>query len=85
MSGRGLIFLALFIFCLFFSASVFIDSLEITKSEYDRVLALYSEPEIRPVIDFHLSDGVITRSEYDVIEYFSVSKARLLDSVEVSK
>ncbi|EIE1227498.1 hypothetical protein LCX39_003907 [Vibrio vulnificus] len=85
MSGRGLIFLALFTFCLFFSASVFIDSLEITKSEYDRVLALYSEPEIRPVIDFHLSDGVITRSEYDVIEYFSVSKARLLDSVEASK
>ncbi|ELV8641849.1 hypothetical protein QNE66_001477 [Vibrio vulnificus] len=85
MSGRELIFLALFVFCLIFSISVYIDSLEITKSEYDRVLELYSEPEIRPVIDFHLSDGVITRSEYDVIEYFSISKARLLDSVEASK
>ncbi|MFS2261256.1 hypothetical protein [Vibrio vulnificus] len=85
MSGRGLIFLALFVFCLIFSTAVFIDSLEITKSEYDRVLELYSEPEIRPVIDFHLSDGVITRSEYNVIEYFSISKARLLDSVEASK
>ncbi|WP_347369196.1 hypothetical protein, partial [Vibrio vulnificus] len=68
-----------------FFTSVYIDSLEITKSEYDRVFELYSEPEIRPVIDFHLSDGVITRSEYDVIEYFSISKARLLDSVEASK
>ncbi|HBH7890744.1 TPA: hypothetical protein KDX54_000135 [Vibrio vulnificus] len=85
MSGRGLIFLALFVFCLIFSTAVYIDSLEITKSEYDRVLELYSEPEIRPVIDFHLSDGVITRSEYNVIEYFSISKARLLDSVEASK
>ncbi|HFQ5196538.1 TPA: hypothetical protein ACGVAG_004747, partial [Vibrio vulnificus] len=83
--GRGLIFLALFVFCLLFFTSVYIDSLEITKSEYDRVFELYSEPEIRPVIDFHLSDGVITRSEYDVIEYFSISKARLLDSVEASK
>ncbi|HFQ5052596.1 TPA: hypothetical protein ACGU7T_004750 [Vibrio vulnificus] len=85
MSGRGLIFLALFVFCLIFSTAVYIDSLEITKSEYDRVLELYSEPEIRPVIDFYLSDGVITRSEYNVIEYFSISKARLLDSVEASK
>ncbi|MER0397713.1 hypothetical protein ABRZ58_15300 [Vibrio vulnificus] len=85
MSGRGLIFLALFVFCLFYSTAVYIDSLEIDKSEYDRVFELYSEPEIRPVIDFHLSDGVITRSEYDVIEYFSISKARLLDSVEASK
>ncbi|HFQ5075250.1 TPA: hypothetical protein ACGU7E_004280 [Vibrio vulnificus] len=85
MSGRGLIFLALFYSCLLFSASVFFDSLEITKSEYDRVLALYSEPEIRPVIDFHLSDGVITRSEYDVIRDFSISKARLVDSLEASK
>ncbi|HDY7880141.1 hypothetical protein ABRZ83_03715 [Vibrio vulnificus] len=85
MSRPAFIFYALFVFCLFFSTSVFVDSLEITKSEYDHVLALYSEPEIRPVIDFHLSDGVITRSEYDVIRDFSISKARLVDSLEASK